>query len=526
MTVSKNITSRVWELVTDLKDEKGNEYINLDKMQEIIDNKIIGEDKKGGSIKRWAWIVHDKDKLEDGSPRAEHVHAVMEFTYAQDLERLTNWFGIPSNFFDKAYGRGAFLDKVEYLTHEDEKQQMKGKHLYSNNEVYSNFDWRAEVDLVKKKRLENLEKYGKSRLSDKDSIRLDVFYGRKTLKQVREEHPLQWMDDRVALLKARADYLFDLEPPKMRMNLYVDGAARIGKDQTSKGIARSWFPDLPDDECFFVVGAKNVAFEGYDGQPVIIWSDRRAYNFIEEFGRENVFAGIFNTFPTARVTQNVKYSSVTLPNVVNIVNGIEPYTKFLDGLAGEYTDKFGTKHASEDKDQAYGRFPMIIPVRQNDFDILLNKGYVADDSGAFQEYYLYKNVVGNMKNISTLCNGREYLLQELEKKLLSPVTDTGQKMLDNKMTKGAELSDDEIRDLFSDYGSFYSEKDLRDEYENVFLKRWAEVNPHVSISRVINFEDWLKHGKPNAYNYKEKRWERVSFDYITPTTLTRSDDFY
>ena len=46
----------------------------------------------------------------------------------------------------KKEGQGTFLDCVEYLTHEHEKQQKLGKHLYSDEEIHANFDWRMAVD--------------------------------------------------------------------------------------------------------------------------------------------------------------------------------------------------------------------------------------------------------------------------------------------------------------------------------------------------------------------------------------------
>ena len=63
-----------------------------------------------------------------------------------------------------------------------------------------------------------------------------------------------------------------------------------------KRLARALYPELDDDEdIFFTIGAKNATFEGYDGQPVIIWDDRRDYSLLEELGgRENVF-NVFDT---------------------------------------------------------------------------------------------------------------------------------------------------------------------------------------------------------------------------------------
>ena len=140
-----------------------------------------------------------------------------------------------------------------------------------------------------------------------------------------------------------------------------------------KAIARSLYPNFhDDDDIFFEVGAKGVPFDGYDGQPVIIWNDRRAYDLLQELGgRGNVFT-VFDTHPS-RTKQNVKYSSVNLCNAVNIVNSVQEYKEFLDGLAGEYEEKSGRVQKAEDKGQSYRRFPFIVPLHEEDFDLLVDE---------------------------------------------------------------------------------------------------------------------------------------------------------
>ena len=132
-------------------------------------------------------------------------------------------------------------------------------------------------------------------------------------------------------------YISERAPmPKTRLNYYISGTGGIGKGLICRAIARSLYPSLKDDDdIFFEVGAQGVPFEGYDGQPVIIWNDRRAYDLLQELnGRGNVF-NVFDTHP-ARGKQNIKYASVNLINEVNIVNSVQDYSEFLDGLAGEY----------------------------------------------------------------------------------------------------------------------------------------------------------------------------------------------
>ncbi len=180
------------------------------------------------------------------------------------------------------------------------------------------------------------------------------------------------------------------------------------------------YPDVEnDDDIFFEVGAKNVPFEGYDGQPVIIWNDRRSYDLLDELGsRGNVF-DVFDTHPR-RGKQNVKYGSISLVNTYNIVNSVEDYTTFLDGLAGEYTDRSGTLHRVEDKAQSRRRFPFIIPLHESDFDILMNKGFY-EGTREYEQYIEYRNIRGNMQVIREACVGNEKLARQIETMTLSPV---------------------------------------------------------------------------------------------------------
>ena len=107
---------------------------------------------------------------------------------------------------------------------------------------------------------------------------------------------------------------------------------------------------------------------------------------------------MFDTHPTKQL-QNVKYSSINLINSVNIVNSIQPYLEFLDGLAGEYV-KNGVLQKSEEKEkkQSYRRFPFIIPLYEEDFAILLNKGFMYNNDD-FLQYEEYTRIRGNMQRI-------------------------------------------------------------------------------------------------------------------------------
>lgn len=405
------------------------------------------------SIKEWAYICHDSDvysqadeeddpKHVQGQKKPRHWHIVMKCSNAVDVSLIAKWLGIPENFVDVPKGAGAFLDCVQYLTHEDLKQQGMGKRLYSDECVKSNIDFRAQLD----KRVENRLKYGRD-LDPKDQMRHNVMYGGWTLRQCEDSDKITYMNDLERLKKYRLDYIQNRAPmPEIRINYYIDGLGGIGKNTASKALARSLFPEYEHEEdCYFEIGGDKVSLDGYDGQPVIIWNDRRAYDFIMTWGKGETF-DIFDSHPTGS-RHSIKYGSLRLINAVNIVNGIENYADFLDGLVGEYTSRDGVEHKVEDKGQSYRRFPIILCLREKDFDVLLNKG-IAEGTREYTQYIGYRNMVGNFGRVAEKLEGKAQETVMID--MLRPALECTAQV---KAKEAQKISDPEqIPDEFKDYG--------------------------------------------------------------------------
>lgn len=426
------------------------------------------------TIKRWGYGLHDKCTYKDydeannpdhiaGTHKPDHWHIVGECPNKISLDTIAKWFNVPKNFIDIPKGAGAFLDKIEYLTHENEKQQALGKYRYPDDEIKANFDFRKELNARNERRI----KYGRD-LSKKDRIRYEVLYNGMTLKQAEAEDRYNYMSDLQVLKRLRLEYINNQAPPTTRINYYVNGDGGIGKGLICRAIARSLFPEYEDDyDIFFETGSKGAAFEGYDGQPVIIWNDRRAVDLLMELnGRGNVF-NVFDTHPTKQ-RQKVLYSSINLSNKVNIVNAVEDWELFLDGLAGTYTSKDGNVHQAEDTGQSYRRFPFMIILHESDYDMYLNKGFY-DGSQNFKEWYEYRHIRGNMARIAQTCGNNAELANELQSKAVQPIVDKHNEVL-NKIDK-AELSEDEIRAMFADVGKPIPPEELiEDEMIDQYLK--------------------------------------------------------
>lgn len=477
---------KVFEVSTRCQMPDGTQILDEHTIQVALAHKVI---------KRWAYVLHDKDvyslrdeqesrdrerkarekkaalekegKVEEAAkvvipeihiamkPKAPHWHVVFEtpFNYTS-TETIAKWFNVPEHLVEVKNGRGAFLDAVKYLTHEDDKQQALGKHRYDDDAVKASvgFDWRAAL----LDREATVAKHGRD-LGPKERMRDDVLRYGKTLLQCLEDDPVMYAADFSTLKRLRMDYISRMEPPRTRINYYVEGRGGVGKGLFSRGLARmlavQYNPELAglgDSAMYFEVGAEGALFECYDGQPVIIWNDWRAFDLLKALkGRGNVFT-VFDTHPT-RQKQNVKYASINLCNVVNIVNSVQPYVEFLDGLAGEYDDKDGNRRGVEDKGQSYRRFPVIIPIHEADFDIMLNRGFM-EGSAAFEEYLEYGNVRANMQVIAERCGRNQELARQIEGQVMLPVLE-GHKELQARLEIDGQ-DEDAIREELKDFGAF------------------------------------------------------------------------
>ncbi|MBQ8658723.1 MAG: hypothetical protein IJ506_06270 [Clostridia bacterium] len=99
--------------------------------------------KRYKTIKKYAFICHDKDYDEKGVLESPHWHIYLQFGRATvSFDLVAKWFGLEPQYVNKVKRTGSLLD---YLTHSNESQQFK--HQYSVNEVTANFDFVKEAEI-------------------------------------------------------------------------------------------------------------------------------------------------------------------------------------------------------------------------------------------------------------------------------------------------------------------------------------------------------------------------------------------
>lgn len=335
------------------------------------------------TIAKYAYIKHDKDiDPKTGEFKKPHWHIVIQFKTPQYLHWIAQWFGIEQQYIEIPKGKNAFIQCVKYLTHEDRKQQDIGKHKYNDDEVMANFDFRLEIENYERKRV---LKGGKDQKLD---LRLQVMEHGLKLSEIDRK---LYLDDVHTLNYCRKEYLrVYAKLPDTRINFYIQGGSGAGKSFSSRALAKSLvdpFDEKKNEEVYFVVGRAGVEFQGYDGQPVIIFDDARPKRLLELFHDASSIFSVFDIIPNES-EQNIKYGSVKLINTFFIVNSVVPFEKFVEEICFSSTNR----DEPEPDKQMYRRFVAKFNVKPFNYDFFINQQYFNPEEENYKLYKAYENI--------------------------------------------------------------------------------------------------------------------------------------
>ena len=209
--------------------------------------------KSHTTIKKWAYILHDKDDTEP------HYHIYLNFgNSGVDTKQVAEWFGLQESQVSKVKGRAT--DMLLYLTHGNDSQ--KNKYQYSPTEVVANFDFETEIanarilgDFTNYSYAQQLEYVNGLPVSEKKA----AF---STLEKLWKLH-CQYMS-------LQTDRHIDV--------VFIQGKGGTGKTYYAKKLLASRGLD------FCVSSSSNDPFQDYLGQKAIILDDCRDKSFeFEDF---------------------------------------------------------------------------------------------------------------------------------------------------------------------------------------------------------------------------------------------------
>lgn len=205
-------------------------------IQEIIKSKK--------TIKKWAYILHDKDDT------APHYHIYLNFGDSSvDTKEVASWFGLQESQVNRIRGRAT--DMLEYLTHANNSQQ--NKYQYSPDEVISNFDFQTAIKNAKI--LGDFEKYSYA-------------------QQLRYVNSLPVSEKTQAYAKLEKLWRLHCQCLVLNPNRDIEVMFIHGKGGTGKTYyAKKLLDKLGYDYC--VSSSSNDPFQDYMGQQAIILDDLR-----------------------------------------------------------------------------------------------------------------------------------------------------------------------------------------------------------------------------------------------------------
>lgn len=224
------------------------EYIDINKVHDILEHKT--------AIQDWAYVLHDKDVLEDGSLKKPHYHIAVRLKDSYDTKYVSQWFDIKENYISKVKGKWA--DMLKYLTHAN----AESKFQYSKDSVQSNFDWQDVVAKAEKL------KRGEAR---KNEIIEHIVSG-----EIREynytEHITAIENDKYKRSIDNAfKYRLDVIKGESRnMNaIFINGISGSGKTTYAKMLAEQ------KGYSYYVSSGSNDVLDDYKGQDCVILDDLR-----------------------------------------------------------------------------------------------------------------------------------------------------------------------------------------------------------------------------------------------------------
>ncbi|HEM3613572.1 TPA: replication protein [Streptococcus suis] len=293
------------------------EYLTSSNLQDIIHD--ITEVLKPF---RFAGILHDKDKGQDGDTVEPHIHLVLQFESARSLNNLAKLTKQPIQCFEQ--WRGSVNNAYSYLVHHTESKQ--DKHQYSPKEVIANFDYLLLLETIEK----NVTK--RHEVNDTmiiDNL-LDLLYTGDVTKSEIEQR-LTGSQYAKAKAKIEAVHLKQLEnrahewQKEMREKneksivIWLFGKAGTGKTRLAKQYARQF------NNTYFITGSIRDPFQHYQMEPVVILDELRPQQF-----EYSDLLKLFDPYNEQVMASSRYFDKPLMANTYIVTSPYSPYDFFLE----------------------------------------------------------------------------------------------------------------------------------------------------------------------------------------------------
>ncbi len=247
-------------------------------------------------IKKWAYILHDKDcytkvdelnnpEHKEGINKPNHVHFYLNFGDSGiEHTSVASWFSINEHSVKKIQTNAS--NCLLYFVHGTKDAIAEGKYQYSWGEVKHSANWDPEL-FTEEERFENY--IGRF---DEYSYKQQIEYIHN-VKNIKTKLKLQKQLDEafVSELKYRATFI-----DRFIQVMFITGATGTGKTTFARQLVEklNYFDIVPEAYCrkksttgeklyrkldYCISGSSNDVFESYKGEDVFILDDMRDDSF-------------------------------------------------------------------------------------------------------------------------------------------------------------------------------------------------------------------------------------------------------
>lgn len=245
---------------------------NLENLPFTNLNECLEYIKKELNPIKYAGILHNKDKNEDGSLKMPHIHVMLQFENARSIENIAKILKDKPQYIQK--WNGDSTNGYSYLIHATTESQ--NQHQYEMDEVSANFDY-IHLIVKTKKRI-------KFNLTGRDELVIKGLLDKLYLGEItKEDVEKQLSGSQYAKAKNRIESVYqkhieivaDEWRNYMRKNnltievIWIYGTAGVGKTRLAKEYASKY------GENYFITGSSRDPFQHYEGQNIIILDELR-----------------------------------------------------------------------------------------------------------------------------------------------------------------------------------------------------------------------------------------------------------
>ena len=248
--------------------------IEMDKnLKKDIDKELVDILDKTGA-QEWAFVLHDKDKEDNGMLKAFHYHVFFYFKNGKTVNTVAKYFNDDPERFEKwKYSKD---NAYSYLIHETAKARKKGKYHYEDSEVIANFNYHQKMEQIRNSvKASKLETLSKKKVLKYIQLYASGGIDRTTLEEILGTY---YMADNKALIsnidqdlavKKHKKFVADFQG-KCCYVFWLYGESGVGKTR----MVRDMLTKTHKGE-FCILGSSKDYFQEYQGENYIVINDLR-----------------------------------------------------------------------------------------------------------------------------------------------------------------------------------------------------------------------------------------------------------